>query len=1543
MATIYDLKPGDLILADRTIAIDSNIKSRISGKFLFNKGLIISCVIVFGLHTAANKALAQTACTGTPAPGNTVASVNPVCTGGSTTLSLQNSSSGTGIIYNWQSSTDGTNYTNIGPYIMNNATFANTPANMTVYGNAAVTSGTLQLTNTSTGGQIGGAVISTTPGSNITPFTAVFDYRIWDGTGADGLSLSYASNIANDAGTGETGEGSGIILMLDTYDNTGNVTNSQIRINYNGVQVYANALGAFELRTNLYRTVRLSVDGSGYLSLSIGSTSIVSNLLLTGYATADKTNWKFKFSGRTGSKTDTHSIDGLTILMGNNSTISQSLSVSTYFKCLVTCASSISNATSTTLQVVASPASVGGTANATSAIITTGTGGSVYLSGYTGSIQWQQSADNSSWGNVIGGSGANNETYLTPNLTSKTYYRAVVSSGPCSSATSSATSISVAPAAPTSVTATPSTITIGSSSNLNATSTGNTINWYDAATGGTLLTTVSSGTNYSVSPTVNTTYYAEAQAAGSNTDLTLTSTNDYGADGVYFNLTTLSGATTVDGFTFKPNSGGVKTISVYYKSGTYSGFESNSASWILLGTYSSDGVSGTSFVDIANLTIPSSTTYGFYLFSSGSAFQVKNGTATASDSKLSINGGSLSYGAFTNINTGYAFTGGARYITEAGLSSLSRTSVIVTVNPAAPTAVTATPSAIYNGTYTNLNATSTGNKINWYETNSGGTAFSTVNSGENTATFPTTDMTYYAEAMIPASTANVTLTNSSNLTPYGVFFDVTSKPGAGAIIVDGFPMYGTYPNGHQFQVYYKTGTYAGSETNSAAWTYYGSFTRSNGDYAAFIDITDLTIPANTTYGFYLFYGTWNDLNSSNSASSSSDANVTISGGSVHTGASLWSTVTTGSFRGGVRYVTVPARLSSTRTPVSVTVTQTPATQATSVTFNSVQTTQMGISWTNGDGSNRAVFVIEGSSGTVSLNNGTSYPADPVYVVSGFSPNWQCVYNGTGTSVTVTGLKAATIYRVHVCEYNGTEGNQAYNITSATGNPASQQTAFSEITWDGSESTDWFEPLNWTPETYPDVTTNLTIPNTSVKPLISDGSGPPMTATCNNITIQTGAVLTIGATGKLTVNGTLTNNAGAAGIVVNSGGSLIEHSGANATVKRAIAENEWHLISAPVSTAKAGMFSGFYLQKHTELTNAYTDITDIGEDLIPVQGYALYGSAGVSPAVFSGALNAGEKSFITSLSASPGEGWNLIGNPYPSSIDWNSMYIVKSGIASATYCHVSSTEGAENEGWATYINGTGTNGGTQYIAPCQGFFVQANAETGSVTMNNGARLHNATTFFKNTKIVPNLIRLEVSGNGYRDEAVVRFVPEATADFDGNYDARKLFGEVAAAAQVYTAGTGQLSINSLPETNMVPVGVKIGSTGSYTIAATEINDMPYATLEDTKTGIFAELAKDPYTFNFTLGEDEMRFKLHFSALSVNEDEASDISIYSYHKTAYINLKNQLKGDIYIYNMAGQLITSQETACGLVSLGINAPGIYIVKVVSDKGTTTAKIFIQ
>jgi len=76
-----------------------------------------------------------------------------------------------------------------------------------------------------------------------------------------------------------------------------------------------------------------------------------------------------------------------------------------------------------------------------------------------------------------------------------------------------------APGAPISVTASPSTITQGSSTNLNATSAGNTINWYTTPTGATLIGSSASGANFAVTPATTTTYYAESNVgtAGSQT------------------------------------------------------------------------------------------------------------------------------------------------------------------------------------------------------------------------------------------------------------------------------------------------------------------------------------------------------------------------------------------------------------------------------------------------------------------------------------------------------------------------------------------------------------------------------------------------------------------------------------------------------------------------------------------------------------------------------------------------------------------------------------------------------------------------------------------------------------------------------------------------------------------------------------------------------------------------------------------------------------------------------------------------------------------
>jgi hypothetical protein len=82
-----------------------------------------------------------------------------------------------------------------------------------------------------------------------------------------------------------------------------------------------------------------------------------------------------------------------------------------------------------------------------------------------------------------------------------------------------------ASATPSLVSATPATVCNGFTTNLNATSTGNSILWYTVPTGGTSIGTSASAANFNTTPVVSstTTYYAEASSAVAAGSVTFTS------------------------------------------------------------------------------------------------------------------------------------------------------------------------------------------------------------------------------------------------------------------------------------------------------------------------------------------------------------------------------------------------------------------------------------------------------------------------------------------------------------------------------------------------------------------------------------------------------------------------------------------------------------------------------------------------------------------------------------------------------------------------------------------------------------------------------------------------------------------------------------------------------------------------------------------------------------------------------------------------------------------------------------------------------------
>ncbi|MCH2229079.1 MAG: PKD domain-containing protein [Crocinitomicaceae bacterium] len=95
----------------------------------------------------------------------------------------------------------------------------------------------------------------------------------------------------------------------------------------------------------------------------------------------------------------------------------------------------------------------------------------------------------------------------------------------------------------------------------------------------------------------------------------------------------------------------------------------------------------------------------------------------------------------------------------------------------------------------------------------------------------------------------------------------------------------------------------------------------------------------------------------------------------------------------------------------------PANQATNYSATAVGDNQMTINWTRGDGDRLIVLAHEGALVDNAPGNGNAYTANSVFGSGDeIGTGNYVVYDGTGTSVTLTGLTAGTDYHYSVFEY-----------------------------------------------------------------------------------------------------------------------------------------------------------------------------------------------------------------------------------------------------------------------------------------------------------------------------------------------------------------------------------------------------------------------------------------------------------------------------------------------------------------------------------------------
>lgn len=471
--------------------------------------------------------------------------------------------------------------------------------------------------------------------------------------------------------------------------------------------------------------------------------------------------------------------------------------------------------------------------------------------------------------------------------------------------------------------------------------------------------------------------------------------------------------------------------------------------------------------------------------------------------------------------------------------------------------------------------------------------------------------------------------------------------------------------------------------------------------------------------------------------------------------------------------------------------------------------------------------------------------------------------------------------------------------------------------------------------------------------IPSGQSP----TCQKVIIKPNASLSI--EGSLTINGDLIIESDS-----NGTGSLIDLGtltvNGETHVEQYIKADRWFYLSSPIASANSSVFDAVagtnHLYQWDETTPGWSEITDNSTSLNVMQAYAVKMMGEDTLINFRGSLNDGPVAFNLSASVAGVQDdhrWNLVGNPYPSPIDWyDDAGWTKDNIYNGIYFQQDdqlciATGGARISTPAECFNGA--------IASMQGFWVFASGnDNDQLSINDNARINNSDTVSLKSTIQKSIARVSLNGNGLSDEMVISFNSAATNGFDGSLDAYKpqmtnLTTTQKSIIYSYDVEGNALAINSLPvNASVIPLGITVTNAGEYTISVSSFEniDADEIYLIDNVTNTRVNLKEEGYTFTADAGEYNSRFEIQIlkSTTSIAAKEKG-IKIFSHGNMVYIQSQNiTTNSNVRIIDLLGRTVWEGNVDInGTSRINLEQNGYYIINVKTENNQYVEKVIIQ